>query len=274
MRQPTRCSLQSLFQPESSLNLAETNMPTTTRHAKIAKIKEEPDAHEESKIPKAKSSASPSPSPPPPKSTAKALPTNSKPKSTLIQPPARPLPTPSLTSPSIKYTYAIARGEQGVLTYEPYKSLILPFWAFRTVRIAQASASALLTIFNSYVARNDFVGADMTRKFIQMGMTRARRYANHKGGRKYDAKTGEVLEKWVGEGIGGEEGRKRREKEEASELFKGYWRRCIEDEGYVALKARWQREKREWEKRRKDGEGSSDGEETVVKKEKAAEDGE
>lgn len=27
---------------------------------------------------------------------------------------------------------------------------------------------------------------DMARKFLQMGMTRARRYANHKGGQKYE----------------------------------------------------------------------------------------
>jgi hypothetical protein len=33
----------------------------------------------------------------------------------------------------------------------------------------------------------------MARKFLQMGWTRARRYANHKGGRKYDKATGEEL---------------------------------------------------------------------------------
>jgi hypothetical protein len=33
----------------------------------------------------------------------------------------------------------------------------------------------------------------MARKFLQMGWTRARRYANHKGGRKYDKRTGEEL---------------------------------------------------------------------------------
>jgi hypothetical protein len=33
----------------------------------------------------------------------------------------------------------------------------------------------------------------MARKFFQMGWTRARRYANHKGGRKYDKQTGEEL---------------------------------------------------------------------------------
>lgn len=71
----------------------------------------------------------------------------------------------------------------GVLSFEPYKSLILPYWAFRTVPVAQNSARVLWDIFESYVDRHDFVGADMTRKFIQMGMTRAKRYANHKGGR-------------------------------------------------------------------------------------------
>jgi hypothetical protein len=33
---------------------------------------------------------------------------------------------------------------------------------------------------------------DMARKFIQMGVTRARRYANHASGRKYDAKRREL----------------------------------------------------------------------------------
>ena len=33
----------------------------------------------------------------------------------------------------------------------------------------------------------------MARKFLQMGWTRARRYANHPSGRKYDPKTKEVL---------------------------------------------------------------------------------
>lgn len=97
--------------------------------------------------------------------------------------PKPPLDTPALEDPEICYSYEIARGEMGVLSFEPYKSLILPYWAFRTVPIAQNSAEVLWEIFRSYVERGDLVGADMTRKFIQMGMTRAKRYANHKGGR-------------------------------------------------------------------------------------------
>lgn len=82
--------------------------------------------------------------------------------------------------------YRVGRGEQGVLLVEPYKSEILPHWRFATPDIAQASSQAIYAMFLAYLAQNDFVGADMARKFIQMGYTRARRYANHKGGKKYD----------------------------------------------------------------------------------------
>ena len=40
-------------------------------------------------------------------------------------------------------------------------------------------------MFLDYLEQDDFVGADMARKFLQMGYTRSRRYANHKSGRKY-----------------------------------------------------------------------------------------
>lgn len=52
-------------------------------------------------------------------------------------------------------------------------------------------------MFIAYLKARDFPGADMARKFLQMGWTRARRYANHKGGRKYDAKTGKELPRIV-----------------------------------------------------------------------------
>lgn len=100
-----------------------------------------------------------------------------------LEVPDPPLDTPALEDVDLCYSYEIARGEMGVLSFEPYKSLILPYWAFRTVPVAQNSAEVLWAIFESYVDRKDFVGADMTRKYIQMGMTRAKRYANHKGGR-------------------------------------------------------------------------------------------
>ncbi len=81
--------------------------------------------------------------------------------------------------------YRVGRGEQGVLMVEPYKSEILPLWRFRTPEIARESAEAIHGKFDEYKTAGDFIGMDMARKFLQMGWTRSRRYANHKSGRKY-----------------------------------------------------------------------------------------
>ena len=72
------------------------------------------------------------------------------------------------------------------------KSEILPHWRFRTPDIARRSAQKIYTLFLEYKAQEDFVGMDMARKFLQMGYTRSRRYANHKTGRKY-AKDSKVI---------------------------------------------------------------------------------
>ncbi|MEM7592193.1 MAG: DUF4385 domain-containing protein [Cyanobacteria bacterium P01_A01_bin.83] len=81
--------------------------------------------------------------------------------------------------------YRIGRGEQGVLLVEPYKSEILPYWRFKNPEIARESSNKIYQLFLEYLEQKDFVGADMARKFLQMGYTRARRYANHKSGKKY-----------------------------------------------------------------------------------------
>ncbi|MBC6700046.1 DUF4385 domain-containing protein [Hymenobacter sp. BT190] len=81
--------------------------------------------------------------------------------------------------------YRVGKGEQGVLLVEPYKSEILPHWRFRTPEVARESSEVIYGLFEAYLKAHDFVGADMARKFLQMGFTRARRYANHQGGKKY-----------------------------------------------------------------------------------------
>jgi len=94
------------------------------------------------------------------------------------------------TSPEL---YQVGKGEQGVLLVEPYKSEILSHWQFKTIEIAKASASFIYGMFLAYRDLDDFVGMDMARKFLQMGFTRARRYANHPSGRKYRAGTKDIL---------------------------------------------------------------------------------
>ncbi|MEK6476450.1 DUF4385 domain-containing protein [Catalinimonas sp. 4WD22] len=83
------------------------------------------------------------------------------------------------------HRYRVGKGEQGVLMVEPYKSEILPHWRFKTTDIARTSSEKIYQLFLDYLEAGDFVGADMARKFLQMGYTRSRRYANHKSGRKY-----------------------------------------------------------------------------------------
>ena len=89
--------------------------------------------------------------------------------------------------------YRIGKGEQGVLLVEPYKSEILPHWRFKTPEIARESSAKIYELFLEYKKQKDFVGMDMARKFLQMGITRARRYANHPGGRKYKKGTKEII---------------------------------------------------------------------------------
>jgi hypothetical protein len=82
--------------------------------------------------------------------------------------------------------YRISSGEEGVFGIEPYKSELLPLWRFQNPQVARTSSQAILAAYGKYKLARDFVGMDMARKYLQMGWTRARRYANHKSGRKYD----------------------------------------------------------------------------------------
>ena len=79
------------------------------------------------------------------------------------------LETPAMSSKALRMSYRIKRGEQDVLTFEPYKSIILPHWRFATPEKARTSSKELKGIFDQFGEKGDFVGMDMTRKFIQMG---------------------------------------------------------------------------------------------------------
>lgn len=70
---------------------------------------------------------------------------------------------------------------------------MLPRGDWMWVAEAKKSSPKINKMFLAYLKADDFPGEDMARKFLQMGWTRAMRYANHKGGRKYDEKTGEEL---------------------------------------------------------------------------------
>ena len=89
------------------------------------------------------------------------------------------------TNPETRKLYRIGRGEQGVLLVRPYTEDICRYWRFRDVPTATQSSNTIYEMFCHYRRQKDFIGMDMARKFLEMGFTRARRYANHKTGRKY-----------------------------------------------------------------------------------------
>ena len=89
--------------------------------------------------------------------------------------------------------YRIGRCEQGVLLVRHYTNDICAHWRFKTPEIAVESSNKIFAMYLDYRDEEDFIGMDMCRKFLEMGFTRARRYANHNSGRKYKKGTKEIL---------------------------------------------------------------------------------
>lgn len=126
--------------------------------------------------------------------------------------------------------YRVGKGEQGVLICEPYKSEIGQYWRFKTKVIAEESSEKIFGFFEDYLKAGDFVGADMARKYLQMGYTRARRYANYKGGKKYDEQRDyALLERGTGDP----------EKAEAAKVFYACWKAAEANTIYAAMKKDW-----------------------------------
>ncbi|MBO2944062.1 DUF4385 domain-containing protein [Paenibacillus sp. F411] len=136
--------------------------------------------------------------------------------------------------------YTVGRGEQGVLLVEPYKGEILPHWRFKTPEIASQSSEKIYEMFLNYKDEGDFVGMDMARKFLQMGYTRARRYTNHKGGRKYSKEDGAILP-YQNDKI----------KAEAAAIFKKKWFEAKSDPDYIRMKEEHRDRYEQEEKREK-----------------------
>ena len=130
--------------------------------------------------------------------------------------------------------YHIGRGQQGVLTCEPYKSELHPIWRFKTPRQAQLSANKIYIKYLQYLDDGDFVGCDMAKKYLHMGFTRSRRYWNHSSGKKW-TKTNEG--KWEVLPLDRTEQRYM----DSSLIFQRYWKMVREDKRYLTLKEDFKR---------------------------------
>ena len=126
--------------------------------------------------------------------------------------------------------YRIGRGEQGVLLVRPYTDVICKHWRFKTLNEAKVSSQKIFDMYLDYRILKDFVGMDMCRKFLEMGFTRARRYANHKDGKKY-GKDGKVLPQ--------EKDWATSEKAKAAKRFKEFRDLVTQDEFYISMRKEW-----------------------------------
>ena len=126
--------------------------------------------------------------------------------------------------------YRIGRGEQGVLLIRPYTDDICKHWRFKTPTEASISSTKILFEYHVYKDKEDFVGMDMCRKFLEMGFTRARRYANHKDGKKYD-KDGNVKPQ--------EKDWATSDKAKSANIFKQARDRVTSDPIYIHMRKQW-----------------------------------
>ena len=131
--------------------------------------------------------------------------------------------------------YRIGRGEQGVLLVRPYTDVICRHWRFKTLKEAKVSSQKIFDMYLDYRIQKDFVGMDMCRKFLEMGFTRARRYANHKDGKKY-GKDGKVLPQ--------EKDWATSEKAKSARRFKDFRDLVTQDEFYISMRKEWRDKER------------------------------
>ena len=74
------------------------------------------------------------------------------------------------TDAETRKLYRIGRGEQGVLLVRPYTNDICAHWRFVDEEAATKSSDKIYSMFCEYKRRKDFIGMDMARKFLEMGL--------------------------------------------------------------------------------------------------------
>ena len=129
--------------------------------------------------------------------------------------------------------YRIGRGEQGVLLVRPYTNTICDHWRFKTPDEAVKSSNKIFAMYLDYRDEKDFIGMDMCRKFLEMGFTRARRYANHNSGKKYDSE-GNVKPQ--------EPDHATSKYAKSATIFKGVRDIVAKNETYVKMRKQWKSE--------------------------------
>jgi len=128
--------------------------------------------------------------------------------------------------------YEIGRGEEGVFKIQPYKDELLPLWGYMDRAAADESGEAIHERYREYRAAEEFPGMDMARKYLQMGYTRAMRYARYPGGQKYVDGEEREPERWADH-----------DKREAALVYEVWWEIIKEDGAYQQARAAHQEQR-------------------------------
>lgn len=121
--------------------------------------------------------------------------------------------------------YEVGRGEEGVFKVEPYKSELLDLWGYADRETADEGGNAIYAKYREYRENDDFPGMDMARKYLQMGYTRAMRYARYPGGQKYEDGEKHDPKEWADH-----------DKREAALVYEVWWKKVEDDEEYQRAK--------------------------------------
>lgn len=88
------------------------------------------------------------------------------------------------------YTFNIT----DMLNIEPYKNKLSPLLKYKTLIDLNENIELLYNHFFKYIQKNDFIGADIVRKYIQFKLTKLIQDSKNKDRSKYIIKLSEKLE--------------------------------------------------------------------------------
>jgi hypothetical protein len=88
------------------------------------------------------------------------------------------MPEPAQTHP-IDYEaqpqrYPVEMDDTAALTIAPYSERLLPYWRYGSKAEAALSAAQLYEHYTQYKEKGDFVGMDVARRLLRLGMRHAR----------------------------------------------------------------------------------------------------
>ena len=126
--------------------------------------------------------------------------------------------------------YRVGKGEQGVLICEPYKSELTPHWRFKTPELASREQRGSLPNVRRISESRGFRRRRYGPKIPADGLHPRRRYANYKGGIKYDKNNGYALnERGTGDPA----------KAESAAIFHQKWKQAEAHPEYATRKKAW-----------------------------------